>query len=162
MEKAVTDRPCDCGWPDRSAKNPTVPVVFDEEMSEYHIAYGPERRGHLIIRYCPWCGGRLPESRRTSFFTEPDPAEVSEVERLMSGIRDIPAMLRVLGEPDATHVWSPLHDEFAQVRGVEAAAWKRQFTYGARWQTLVLGVFEGDEGSVKHWSISGQPKGRSS
>jgi hypothetical protein len=110
--------------------------VFDEEMNEYHIAYGPERTGRLIIRYCPWCGGKLPESRRASFFTEPDPAEVSEVKRLMSSMRDIPTMLRVLGEPDATHEWSPFHDEaVGSFRGDDTTRWKRQFTYRSKWST---------------------------
>jgi hypothetical protein len=158
LEKAVTDRPCDCGRPDRSAKNPALPVVFDEEMNEYHIAYGPERRGHLIIRYCPWCGGKLPESRRGSFFTEPDPAEVSEVKHLMSDVRDIPTMLRVLGEPDETYEWSPADDEAVRFCSDESARCKRQFTYRSKWRTLVLFVDEGEDGCVKAWAMSGQPK----
>jgi uncharacterized protein DUF6980 len=157
-EEAVTERTCDCAWPDRCARNPAIPILYDAEMNEYHVAYGPEGRGRLRMRHCPWCGGALPESRRGSFFTEPDPAEVSEVERLMSGVRDIPTMRRVLGEPDAIHDWSPLHDEAWAFHGDEPAPWKRQFTYWSTWRTLQLAVHEADDGSVKTWSIGGQPR----
>src|SRR6266568_3052946 len=37
--QSVTEEPCRCGYLMRASEEPTIPVVFDEEMREYHIAH---------------------------------------------------------------------------------------------------------------------------
>ena len=60
--------------PDRWASDPSFPVVFDIEMNEYAVVHAPNQQTQAIMRYCFWCGGALPDSKRGMFFMEPDRA----------------------------------------------------------------------------------------
>ncbi len=57
---------CDCGLLQRASREPAHPVRFDSAMNEYFIGAGNQRL--LNIYYCPFCGGRTPESRRELLF----------------------------------------------------------------------------------------------
>lgn len=59
---------CECGFPKRWFADPTWPVEFDERMNEYNLVHDGAK---AIMRYCYWCGGRLPDSKRDNFFTTP-------------------------------------------------------------------------------------------
>jgi hypothetical protein len=61
---------CDCGWLDRAANDPAVPIGFDDRTNEYYVEVrgngGVE--GRMLIRYCPSCGGDAPVSKRRQLF----------------------------------------------------------------------------------------------
>src|SRR4051794_25901079 len=88
---------CECGHPERWVVDPHFPVEFDERMNEYHLVHKGAR---WQMRYCFWCGGRLPESKRGTFFTKPDDAEMAEVRALLKGAKSHEDVLRILGPPD--------------------------------------------------------------
>ena len=88
---------CECGMPARCAANPMIPIEFDEKMNEYHLVRdGSETQ----MRYCFWCGGRLPESNRGLFFTTPSESEKAEVKELLKGARSHDDVLSILGPAD--------------------------------------------------------------
>jgi hypothetical protein len=47
--------------------DPKVPIEYYPIMREYrlHLKHSPGKQG---IYYCPWCGSKLPESLRDSYF----------------------------------------------------------------------------------------------
>src|SRR5436309_4558199 len=110
-------------------------------------------KARWLMFFCPSCGGRLPESRRRSFFTTPSEEERQEVARLLEGIHDFASMRRVLGDPDEVTEWSDTGDTGWEQYGVRK--WKSQFSYHGRWKTLMLMAVEEEDGSIT-FSISGR------
>ena len=53
--------PCDC---------PDILVTYFPRFDEYSIAVRGGETAAVAIRYCPWCGVRLPESKRDRWFDE--------------------------------------------------------------------------------------------
>ena len=98
-------------------------------MGEYHLQTIPD--GHAIMRFCPWCGGAFPESKRGFFFTDPRDDEVAELDKFLTKIVDVDEMRGTLGEPD--HV-IPSHPDNKQ--------WAYQYTYSSKWDTLELVIQE--------------------
>ncbi len=99
------ERPCTCGLPEKWAQAPNFPVKFDAEVNEYCLVYGKRGRWHHVMRYCFWCGGRLPESTRGKLFTEPSQAEMAEIRRMLAGARSAEEILATLGQPDEIIDW---------------------------------------------------------
>ena len=65
---------CGCGWLERAAADPSVPIGFNPKVNEYYIEI---KKGdievRMIIRFCPNCGGDAPVStRRKSFSAKED------------------------------------------------------------------------------------------
>ncbi|GLV52262.1 hypothetical protein TBS_28280 [Thermobispora bispora] len=58
---AEHDDPFDC---------PDAVVIFDARFQEYGLIVRDGGRSFIEIHYCPWCGSRLPESRRDRWFAE--------------------------------------------------------------------------------------------
>jgi hypothetical protein len=125
----------DCGMPDRWVVDPHFPVEFDEEMNEYHVVHKGAR---AQMRYCFWCGGRLPESKRGTFFTTPDMAEMAEVEALLKGAKSHEDVVRILGPPDEVHDLGGFTKDKAT--GGVVARWDQHYRYSTRWKTVVLHV----------------------
>lgn len=148
MDNADGDRRCNCGMLDRLAGDPKSPVKFDERLNEYHLEW--ERRT-VIMNSCFWCGGRLSESRRGEFFTEPSEEEMAEVRSFHSRIKTVGNALELLGPPDETHQWD---DEFAHGREIENQ-WKQSLVYSSHWDTLILHVQQMTNGRIA-FSISGR------
>ncbi len=88
--------------------------------------------------YCFFCGGKLPESKRGTFFVEPSLNEVDDIVELMVGVTHIPSLRAVLGEPDKTEL---LNDN---------ADIKARYIYNSRWKTLSLIVKEHTDGSITY------------
>lgn len=135
------ERPCDCGTPQRSSADPGCPVEFDSEMNEFHLIH---KRMRAVMRYCFWCGGRLPESKRDQFFSEPSESEKREVSRLLKGVKTIGDARTVLGEPDETF------DGNETEQGESSLRWKQMLRYSRRWKTLVLSVMEMADGTISY------------
>ena len=133
--KTDEGRICQCGAPEWWIADPHIPVEFDERMNEYGIV----RDGSwTVMRYCFWCGGKLPESKRGDFFTTPSEAELAEVRALLKGCKSHEDVARVLGPPD----------DVVDMGGQQArkateplfARWKQHYRYTTRWESLQVYV----------------------
>jgi hypothetical protein len=51
----------------RHAENTKEPVAYDARFDEYSIQV-PGGASRQLLWYCPWCGERLPRSRRDEWF----------------------------------------------------------------------------------------------
>ena len=134
------DAACQCGTPERRAAQMDFPMQYNAELEEYCLVHGATQNGKAAMRYCFWCGGKLPDTKRASLFTEPDEQEQAALGRLTDRIKNAAAMRALLGEPDEIHTDDGF--PFGQL------PWKYQYTYNQRWNTLVLYVFEAEDGSV--------------
>ena len=47
---------------------PDCVMVYDERFDEYGLAIHDGGTSSLAIAFCPWCGTRLPESKRDLWF----------------------------------------------------------------------------------------------
>ena len=48
---------------------PDRPVTYDPVFDEYRLAWHDWDSSGAPIRHCPWCGRRLPESKRDKWYT---------------------------------------------------------------------------------------------
>ena len=133
---------CECRWPRRAVARDQFPVTFDKEMGEYHLTTTPS--GYAIMRYCPWCGGAFPKSKRDNFFTQPNDKEISELNELIESFSDADGMRLILGHPDHTST------------GLESKPWACQYTYSHRWDSIEFVVHESGEGELT-FSYGGKP-----
>lgn len=92
--------PCECDRVRWAANEPRVPIAFDAKLGEYHL----ERRdddGYEIVFFCPFCGGRTPETKRGELFQFVSQAEKDRLaETYFEPLRTIDDVRRELGEPD--------------------------------------------------------------
>jgi hypothetical protein len=67
MEQAInctcTDHPDGHECPDRL-------ISYNEKFDEYGIIIHDGGSSVLTIEFCPWCGGKLPDSKRDEWFDE--------------------------------------------------------------------------------------------
>jgi len=89
---------CTCGWLEREADEPSAPIRFDPRLNEYNIVC--EGEGSLRIYYCPFCGGRAPESKRDLLFAHIDHEEKDRLVELTYRLRSLQEVISALGEPD--------------------------------------------------------------
>jgi hypothetical protein len=158
--EAPEERACTCGLPEKWAQAPSFPVKFDAEVNEYCLVYGKRARRHHVMRYCFWCGGRLPKSTRGRLFTEPSEAETAEIRRILAGAHSTEEVLRLLGDPDEIIDWYEFDADDAAVYRPHRT-WKRCFRWSARWKTLTLDVFDYPDGGPAY-AVSGKfSKGQS-
>ena len=130
----MPSRECECNMPNRAVESDSFPVTYDEQMGEFHLLTTPS--GHAAMRFCPWCGGAFPESKRGSFFTEPRTDEEDEVVRLVSSISGCEDMRRILGSPDHTIHTGPPEKQ------------RTQYTYSSKWETIELTIRESADGKL--------------
>lgn len=64
---------------------PDCLVTYTEKFDEYGLIIHDGGTSFLLIQFCPWCGARLPESRRDEWFErieslglEPDDERIPE------------------------------------------------------------------------------------
>lgn len=91
---------CTCDRLQWAVHEPRVPIAFDAKLGEYHL----ERReedGYEIVFFCPFCGGRTPESKRDELFQFVSQAEKDRLrETYFDVLHTVDDVRRVLGEPD--------------------------------------------------------------
>jgi hypothetical protein len=93
---------CRCGNLARLAGDPTCPVEFDEHLNEFHLTHIiPNGGGYTVIRFCPFCGGSAPQSRRDSLIRGISDAERQRLYDLTKDLRTMQDVIAVFGEPDA-------------------------------------------------------------
>jgi hypothetical protein len=90
---------CDCGVLESASKEPDHVIRWDGEMHEYYIAYG-SHGGRMMIYYCPFCGGKTPESRRDSMFAHVTQEEETRILNLFKGLRTVSDVTARFGPPD--------------------------------------------------------------
>jgi len=96
--RSVTTTPCKCRYLERMAADPDEPIVYDEEMREYHIT--KLGGGYLMIYHCPWCGGAAPATRRGERFATITSAEADRLEELTAKLKTVRDVLKAFGKPD--------------------------------------------------------------
>jgi hypothetical protein len=89
---------CKCNWLTHAAEDPKCPVEFDSELNEFHIVRGPQ--DHMMIYYCPFCGGAAPKSKRDRLFHTLTDVERDRLVRLTKDMRTLSDVIAALGEPD--------------------------------------------------------------
>lgn len=96
--------PCKCSYLERASDEPDNPIVFDVKMNEYHLTHfdlaGTGRQRYSIIRYCPWCGGAAPSSKRGTFFAHITDAESRRLRDLASGVKTVEDAIARFGQPN--------------------------------------------------------------
>ena len=94
--------PCKCGWLENSAGDPDSPVRFDPEMNEYHCVYPNSEGGkvQMNIYHCPFCGGRAPKSKRSTFFARLTSKETRRLTELTNKLESLEQVFAALGQPD--------------------------------------------------------------
>lgn len=45
-------------------------IYYDEVFDEYGLIVFDGGESYILINYCPWCGKKLPDSQRDSWFSE--------------------------------------------------------------------------------------------
>ena len=48
------------------------PIVYCSRFDEYILSLPESRDAGMILYYCPWCGQKLPASKRRKWFDELD------------------------------------------------------------------------------------------
>ena len=93
---------CDCGWLERAANDPSVPVGFDAQVNEYFLRAGIPGgvEARHVIRFCPSCGGDAPVSHRAALFEVVTPEESVRLQELWKGLRTRDDVLKAWGLPD--------------------------------------------------------------
>lgn len=95
--KSKTDDRCDCGVLEHAAKDPRVPIEFDPELNEYNIVHDSLK---MRIYYCPSCGGRAPNSLRSTQFAQVSGAEQTRLFALTEDFKTETELVAALGSPD--------------------------------------------------------------
>lgn len=92
---------CKCGFLQRAAEEPNSHIEFDPKLNEFHIT--GNGADHLMIYYCPFCGGSAPKSMRSSLFHTLTGAERRRLCELTKNLRTVDAVIAALGQPDIRH-----------------------------------------------------------
>ncbi len=93
---------CKCGGLSRMAEDPKNPVEFDPQLNEFHIMQKGDG-GYSLIHFCPWCGGRAPQSHRSSLFQRVTAPEQQRLRELTKNLQTEQDVIAALGEPDQRH-----------------------------------------------------------
>jgi len=60
----------DCPQHAEAAEFPDAPVTYVPKFDEYGLLIHDGGSSFVTIQYCPWCGAKLPESKRARWFDE--------------------------------------------------------------------------------------------
>jgi len=94
-----TDVGCDCSYLSEASRNPVVPIKFDAALNEFHLIYGlPD--AYMLIRHCPFCGGKAPISKRASLFAEIPAQEQYRLAMLTNSLQRLEDVIAAFGKPD--------------------------------------------------------------
>lgn len=98
---SVTSTQCKCGALQRAAEEPSIPIVFDARLNEYHITnIGRDKRGYSNVYHCFFCGGAAPPSKRHTFFATITAAEVERLDKLTYDVKTVKAAFARFGKPE--------------------------------------------------------------
>jgi hypothetical protein len=124
--------PCACGSLAKWAADPHLPVRYDEQMNEY-------RTPGLLFYYCVACGGRLPESKRSSFFAKITDSDLKDFHQRTGELRTMEEVITLLGLPDF---------DFAPSAPTDL---RRQINYANLWESLDAVFQEMADGTLRRF-----------
>jgi hypothetical protein len=55
----------DCSQPEDVFECPDSLVYYADRSNEYGLIVHDGGTSYVVIEYCPWCGAKLPESKRS-------------------------------------------------------------------------------------------------
>ena len=90
---------CRCGLLDCWAALPSTRVALEPVRQEYTIKAG--KGDSFILRHCPGCGGRLPQSLRSKEFASLSTADRLRCRALLKDAQSLDQVISILGQPDA-------------------------------------------------------------
>jgi hypothetical protein len=93
---------CDCGWLAKAADDPSMPIGCDAAANEYYVEMrgSGEARGQAIIKFCPWCGGDAPVSKRAELFHPVTIDDQLQIGQFSKELRTREDVLAKFGKPD--------------------------------------------------------------
>jgi len=59
-----------CNMHDDAFCCPDIIMFYEEKFDEYGIIIHDSGKSYIKIEFCPWCGKKLPDSKRDSWFIE--------------------------------------------------------------------------------------------
>ena len=147
---------CHCGTVESLAADRQFAIEYDKKLNEYNLVSRDETFYYRLY-FCFFCGGKLPESKRASLFTEPSAEEMKEVARILSDVTSIQQAIQILGKPDEIVKAPKASSRENRKSGVN---YKKHHRYLRRWKTLDLTVREREDGSIDS-AFTGKYKGKS-
>lgn len=156
---SVTNVDCTCGYLQRAADDPDVPIRFEASTGEYQFIYPEEVGGQamLVIYHCPFCGGAAPRSKRELLFHVIPDAEEERLKELLLPIETVADALERFGKPESDDPFgmASMHDEAnGQPASIEYA---RALRYESLSEVASVKILESPGGRVG-FSLSGKRK----
>ena len=145
---------CACGTLEAFSREPSIPIVFDAGLNEYHIVGAAGEK--VLIHHCISCGGRAPASRRPELFMHVSLEEMERLRQVTQGLKTLDDVIRAFGPPDFDQPGGYSHTEAAG-SGPRRTTWHRQMIFGAVSDTANLHVAIGLDDKVQ---FSFMPKAR--
>lgn len=156
---SVTDADCTCGYLQRAADDPDLPIQFEASTGEYQFAYQAEVWGPsmLVIYHCPFCGGAAPRSKRELLFHVIPDAEEERLKDMLLSIKSIADALERFGEPDSDSPFggATMHDEANGEAG--RVEYGRVLRYESLSEVASVEIIESPRGRVG-FSLAGKRK----
>jgi len=146
---------CECGTLEYLSNEPSIPIVFDADLNEYHVVGASRQK--VMIHHCFFCGGLAPPSRRGDLFMH---ITQEELARLMETTRDLKTPDDVIGafgqaDSDRAHGMGVTKRESSA--DPARATYYRQMTYHGLSDTADLNVIVGLNDQVQ-FSFTQKPK----
>lgn len=134
---------CTCGSIAAWAAAPELPVTYDERLNEY------EMPGYFFY-FCVVCGGRMPESKRDSFFTEPTDADDADFRARTEKLKSLEDVIATFGPPDDESGPMRFSEEDKDIYGKMDV--KRTLIYAHVWESLRAYFQEMEDGTLRRGS----------
>jgi len=103
---------------ERCAKDPAVPVIFDQMMNEYHLQH-LDKKGHSGFYHCPFCSGKAPQSLRPTYWSEVSRKEMLRLQQLTKDIKTPDQLFATFGTLERLRDWRNLHQPWLKSRTIE-------------------------------------------
>jgi hypothetical protein len=136
------------------AQDPSCSVHWEARLQEFSFLVETDVKRHFfLMRFCPWCGTRLPRSRRFLQVTRMSEVDADAIEERLRGVTTAAEVIARLGEPDRTLPgWTPDPDR-KKLYGMKKVV--RVLNYYRLSPTVRIAVQEYEDGSI-HIDYSGQ------
>lgn len=131
------------------AEDPSGPVHWDASVEEYNFTTTEEggRSSFFRIYFCPWCGIRLPQGRRSELLARPSEADVQVLRSRLEGATTVAEVISRIGEPD--RLWPGYSPTPAQVRLYGMKPTLRQLDFLRVSPSVEVTIKEFEDGSIR-------------
>ena len=155
---SVTSDTCTCGYLERAAGDPTLPIKFDDAASEYQFEYleaDCDSASMLVIYHCPFCGGAAPTSQRELLFAVITQEEEGRLAALLAPIASIDDAIEALGRPALDTYMTVRETRLDEPEAPPQAQRARQLVFDALSSTVDVRLTERPQGGVT-WTLFGK------